>query len=194
VGQHVLVHSTAPNRMLPHFRGPYVVATVTADSNFVTATHYLDTTTVHGPFHVSRLLHFDATRVSAADVAEFQLEPGSFVVDGVIEHRQVADGSYEFHIRWRGNPMTSWEASRDLKQVVVVKDYCRGVGLPAPGTEPRRAGAAGLESGSGRAGRARGRGRGASSAAEGSGSAAGAHGAGTGGVRGVGRGRGRGRA
>jgi hypothetical protein len=184
VGEHVLLHRVAPNRMLPHFTGPYVVASVSADGNFVTATHFLDKSTVHGPFHVSRLLHFDASRATPAELAEFQLEPGSYVVDGVIEHRQTADGSYEFHLRWRGTSVTSWQASRDLRQVVVVKDYCSSVGLPPPGTEPRRAASesAAAARGSGRGARARGSGRGA---AVGSGSSAV-------GVTGRGSGRGRG--
>lgn len=200
VGEHVLLHRVAPNRMLPHFTGPFVVASVTADGNFVTATHFLDKSTVHGPFHVSRLLHFDASRATPAELAEFQLEPGSYVVDGVIEHRQVADGSYEFHLRWRGTAVTSWQASRDLKQVVVVKDYCSSVGLPPPGTEPRKAaGALAVAArGSGRGARARGSGRGAASAAGGSGQGTGdagsASSAAVGSAVGVGgRGSGRGR-
>jgi hypothetical protein len=68
-----------------------------------------------------------------------QLEPGSFVGDGVLEYRQLADGSFEFHLRWRGTPITTWLSSREVRKVKVVVDYCVATGLPLPGTEPRRA-------------------------------------------------------
>jgi hypothetical protein len=122
VGDTVLVHRVAPNRLLPYFTGPYRVVSVSADRNFVTATHMLDGATA-GPLHVSRLLRFNATRATAADVAEFQCEEGQFVVAGVIEHRTVADG-LEFHVRWRGTELTTWLHSREVKRNVIVRAYC----------------------------------------------------------------------
>jgi hypothetical protein len=139
VGDTVIIHRTAPNKMLPHFIGPYVITHVTGDGNFVTTHHFIDKTSVMGPVHVGRLLHFDASRSSAADIAEYQLEPGSFIVEDVIEHRKMDDGSLEFHLRWRGTPVTTWEQSRAIKHVIRVKEYCSAMHLPAPGTEPRRA-------------------------------------------------------
>jgi len=136
VGDKVLVYRAAPNRMLPHFTGPYDVQTVSEDENFVTAGHYLDAESVVGPVHVSRLVHFDGSRVSAVDIAEYQLDTGSYIVDGVIKHRMLADGSIDFHIRWRGTPQLP---RRGVKAVVKVQDYCKRVGLPPPGKEPRRA-------------------------------------------------------
>jgi hypothetical protein len=98
--------------MLPHFTGPYRIDSMSDDGNFASVTHFLDKDTVLPPVHVSRLLHFDGSRTSRADLVDYQLEPGSYVVDGVIEHRQLADGSHEFHIRWQGTPITTWLPSR----------------------------------------------------------------------------------
>ncbi len=134
VGEQVLIHRTAPNRLLPHFIGPYTVTAVTADGNFVTAVHFVDKASVMGPVHVSRLLHFDGSRATPTEIISYQLEPGSFVVDSVIEHRVLGDGSYEFHLRWVGTPVTSWQTARDVKRVDKVVEYCASMGLPPPGT------------------------------------------------------------
>jgi hypothetical protein len=162
VGDQVLVHRTAPNRMLPHFAGPYTVVSVSGNGNFVTATHFVDKSEL-GPVHVSRLLHFDASRATPADVVAFQLDAGSYVVDDVLEHRALADGSLEFHIRWLGTAVTSWQASQGVKQVVKVQEYCKLYGLPDPRAALRAVPAAAVAGGSGRGGRTsarRGRGRG----------------------------------
>jgi hypothetical protein len=124
VGDHVLVLRTAPNRLLPHFIGPYVVTAVSSDKNFVRAKHYIDLKTLIGPVHVSRLIHFDASRATPAEVAEFHLEEGCYIVDEVVEHRKLDDGTFEFHIRWRGNPIKSWEPASNVKRVKKVQDYC----------------------------------------------------------------------
>jgi hypothetical protein len=131
VGDYVLVHRTAPNRMLPHFIGPYAVTEVSADKNFVWVQHYVDKTSTGrvGPVHVQRLVHFDASRATPADVAEFQVDVGSFIVDEVLEHRVMKDGSVEYHIRWRGNPITSWETAANVGRVVIVQEYCSSHGL-----------------------------------------------------------------
>ena len=130
VGQYVLVHRTAPNKLLPHFTGPYIIESVSADLNFVTAAHYNAPDSKMGPVHVSRLLHFDASRMARAEMVAHQADEGSFVVDGVIEHRVIVDGSLKFHIRWSGNPITSWEPSRNVKSIIKVQEYCTSHGLP----------------------------------------------------------------
>jgi hypothetical protein len=131
----VLVHRTAPNRMLPHFIGPYKVEAVTKDGNFVKLRHYVDKTDagVMDQVHVSRLLHFDASRAEAADIIDFQLDVGSYVVEDVTEHRVLGDGSYEYKVRWRGNPIQTWMPSQAAKKIVVVQKYCERMSLPAPG-------------------------------------------------------------
>jgi len=164
VGDQVLVHRVAPNRMLPHFTDPYTVASVTADGNFVTATHFVDRS-VLGPVHVSRLLHFDASRATPADMVAYQLDAGSFVVEDVLEHRRPADGSLEFHMRWLGTAITYWQASQGVKQVLKVQEYCKRYGLPDPRVAPKAVSvvAAAVAGGSGRGRRTsarRGRGRG----------------------------------
>jgi hypothetical protein len=136
VNDHVLVLRTAPNRLLPHFIGPYVVTAVSADKNFVSGQNYIDKKITIGPVHVSRLLHFDASRATPADVAEFQLEEGCYIVDEVVEHRTLSDGSLEFHVRWRGNPIKSWEPTSNVKKIKIVQDYCSTHGLSLATTPP----------------------------------------------------------
>ena len=141
VGQWVIVHRTAPNRLTPHFIGPYKVTSVTGDGNFVKGRHFLSggDDTAEGPFHVSRLLDFTApmARAKPVEIAQWQLEAGSAIVDEVIEHRILQDGSYEFHIRWLGVKLTSWVHSSNVKQVIKVIKYCEKQGLHAPGKEPK---------------------------------------------------------
>jgi hypothetical protein len=134
LGEHVLIHRTAPNRLLPHFTGPFTVDSVSSDMNFVTVRHYVDKEKVTGPVHVSRLLHFDASRADPTDIIDFQLEPGSFVVSEVLDHRQLADGSYEFHLAWKGTPITTWRPEKECRSLVKVKDYCATKGITISAT------------------------------------------------------------
>ena len=129
VDDHVLVLRTAPNRLLPHFIGPYVITAVSSDKNFIRGKHFIDSKILIGPVHVSRLLHFDASRATPAEVAEFHLEEGCYIVDEVVEHRLLDDGSTEFHIRWRGNPIKSWETASNVRKVKIVQDYCIDHGI-----------------------------------------------------------------
>lgn len=142
IGDMVLVHRTAPNRMLPHFTGPMQVTAVSTDGNMVTVKHFLDDveddTVDASQVHVSRLLHFDASRTSKAELTAFQLGDGVAVVQEVLEHRRTADGGTEFHIRWYGIDVTSWEPSKALKNVVVVKEYCATHGLLPPGSDVKK--------------------------------------------------------
>lgn len=169
VGEWVLIHHVAPNRLLPYFTGPYHIVSVTEDKNFVTARHYLAAEAkVDGPFHCSRAIRFNMSRATKADIALFQVGEGSGIVDGVLGHRRLQDGSHEFHVQWLGYPIPSWLPSRDVKLVTKVHDYCREHGLPLPGLEPKKAtGAARAASSTatssgrgGRGGRGRGQGRG----------------------------------
>ena len=76
-GEWVLLHTTAPNRLMPHFTGPYRVVSVTPDGNFVMGRHFLaKPDSVSGPFHVSRLLHFDMSRASPLEIASFNWRRG----------------------------------------------------------------------------------------------------------------------
>ena len=137
VGDHILVLRVAPNRMASHFTGPYTV--LTTSNSFVTAAHYLEPGVVHGPFHVSRVVPFDMSRATPAEIAQHQTEEGFAVVERVEDNRLLADGSREFLIKWLGVPITSWLASNDVRKILKVIEYCRTLGLPAPGSEPRRA-------------------------------------------------------
>jgi hypothetical protein len=134
-----LVHSPAPNRLLPHFKGPYKATSLSPDGNFVTGKHFTDAGSPQGPFHISRLLHFDMSRATPAEIAHFQLEPGSGLVDAVLNHRTLADGTTEFEVRWFASTLTSWLPGSDLKLVTKAISYCSERGLPPPGTPPPRA-------------------------------------------------------
>ena len=135
----VIVHNTAPNRMQPWFTGPYKITSVSPDGNFVTAAHFNQLEADTKQIHVSRLLPFDYSRATREEIVQFQLEAGSAVVDAVIEHRVLADGLIEFNIQWLGHALTSWLPSTSVRKIIKVIDYCKAHGLPAPGTEPRRA-------------------------------------------------------
>jgi hypothetical protein len=115
--------------MLPHFKGPYTVESVSNDKNFITVKDYAGAEATIGPYHISRMIKFDGSRTDAEDLIEYQLEPGSYMIDSVIEHRQLADKSYEFHLRWRGTPITSWRSGYDMRNMVRVIQYCDARGL-----------------------------------------------------------------
>lgn len=132
-GDHVLVHRDAPNRMLPHFAGPYVIDSVSADGNFVKLSKYVNKAEKMGPVHVSRLLRFDASRTTPREVSAYHLESGYYMVKRVVEHRVLANHTLEFHIEWEGTAVTSWSPAVDLKKVTVVQEYCEAHGLPSNG-------------------------------------------------------------
>jgi hypothetical protein len=137
-GEWVLVHCVAPNRLTPWFNGPYQVTSITGDGNVVRGRHYLDPPEKEsGPYHVSRLVRFDFSRATPQEIAQFQLDSGSNIVDDVLGHRTLADGTNEFHIKWLGYAITSWLPSTGLVKVIKVIKYCEEKGLPAPGKEPR---------------------------------------------------------
>ena len=136
VGEYVLVHVTAPNRLLPWNIGPYKIVSISACGNFVHGVLFVDpAAVVAGPFHVSRLRLVDMSRVSKDEVASFQLEAGSAIVGLVLGHRMLADGSMEYHIQWFESAITTWLPSQGLRKVSKVLEYCLVNGLPPPGTE-----------------------------------------------------------
>lgn len=114
VGNFVLVYRTAPNKLLPHFIGPFVVTKVREGGSFVDLRHYLSSETTMAEVSVGRLIHFDASRASNIDLTDFQLELGSFVVLSVIEHRQQPNGAYEFHAleRYRSHHLGAQQESQ----------------------------------------------------------------------------------
>jgi len=133
-GDHVVLRRIAPDKLQPYRTGPYRVGQVSADGNLLTAAHYIDGSVV-GPLHVSRVVRFDATRATKADIAAFQCEEGSFVIDEVIEHRQLDGNALELHIRWRGTPLTTWQAAHSIQKVKIVRDYCDARGLSVSATD-----------------------------------------------------------
>jgi hypothetical protein len=135
VGSWVLVHRVAPNRMLPHFTGPYKVLAVVGDGNSVLLGHYLEQEKQEGPVHVARLLPFDMSRATPLEIAAHQLEEGAGIVESVSDHRKLADGSHEFKVKWLNFPVETWVESKRLAKVKKAMEYCRGKGLPDPGKE-----------------------------------------------------------
>ena len=133
----VLLHRVAPNRMLPHFTGPFKVLRVVGDGNSVLLAHYLEPEKQEGPVHVARLLPFDMTRATSLEIAAHQLEEGSSIVEAVVDHRQLGDGSMEFKIKWLNYPIETWVDSKRLTKVKKALEYCRSKGIPEPGKEKR---------------------------------------------------------
>ena len=130
-GEWVLVHRTAPNRMEAHFTGPYKIKKVTG--NEVQLSHYLSMDVTEGPVHASRLLSFDMSRATPQELAQFQLGEGNDIVSGVQDHRELADGSYEYMIKWLSYPVPTWVDGERLSKVVKVIQYSEVHGLPKPG-------------------------------------------------------------
>jgi hypothetical protein len=143
VGDMVLLHRTAPNRMTSHFTGPYRVKAVSSDKNFVALEHFLGS--VPGVkeqehVHVARLIPFNDVRATKAELTDFHLDVGSMVAEEVLAHQTLEDGSNEFQIKWHGTDKMVWSSSSDVKKIAIVQEYCKKHGLPMPGVEPRRSG------------------------------------------------------
>ena len=139
VGDIVIIHYVAPNKMLPHFMGPYTVTSVSRDDNFVHVQGWIDPSIKVGPVHVSRVLPFDASRTGKGEMAEFLAGNGIFVIASILDHRVEPDGSRSYHIRWRGTPVTTWQAEKGLADHVLVREYRELHGLPSPAVSPATA-------------------------------------------------------
>ena len=161
IGEWVLLHHAAPNRLLPWFDGPYQVVEISPGNNAVRARHFLDPVDkTTGPYHVSRLLRFDFSRATAQEIAQFQLEAGSEIVESVLGHRTLYDGTHEFNILWLGSGITSWLASAALSKVTKAINYCAAHNLAPLGKEPKLIHNPPVRGASGRGRGGRGRGRG----------------------------------
>jgi hypothetical protein len=134
VGQWVIMYRTAPNKLLPFFTGPFKIVKMSRDRSAASLVHYLDAEEIIGPHHVSLLRHFDAARASSSEIAAFQLEEGQFLVDSVLQHRRLDDGSLDFLVKWVGSDVPTWEPGRNLSKVTVAKEYCEVHSLPPPGS------------------------------------------------------------
>ena len=132
IGDVVLLHRAAPTKLLPHFAGPFVVTKVEGEGNRIFGKGYIDPATEMGPVHAMRLIHFDASRCTPTDAADFQLEAGSYIVEEVLDHRRMGNGSRQFKVAWRGTPIQSWLTERECRTLIKVVQYCTDNGLPAP--------------------------------------------------------------
>ena len=138
VGDWVIKHQSATNRLLPHFIGPFRVTEVLPGDNLVRLAHYLSPTTVEDPVHIARLLHYNMDRTTPLELAQFQLGEGSAVVEAVLGHRSLESGAIEYEIKWLGHPIPLWTRSSELSKVIKVIEYCRVNGLAPPGKEVLR--------------------------------------------------------
>jgi Integrase zinc binding domain len=129
IGDYVVVHVAAPTRLHPWCEGPYQIVRVENEGNIVHARHFASKQIV-GPFHVSRLYPFNMSRATPAEIADFQLEEGSAVVEQVLGHRVLSDGVREYHLKWFGNEKTFWTPSEGVSKVTLVREYCEQHGLP----------------------------------------------------------------
>lgn len=132
----VLIHYARPNKMLPHFHGPWIITRILPDANFVHVKGWIDPSISLGPIHVSRLLHFDASRATRAEVAEFLAAEGQYIISHVIDHRVEADGSRSYHLGWRGTSVTSWLPEKGIEQHQLVVEYREANGLLSPVVAP----------------------------------------------------------
>ena len=158
VGNWVLVYFGAFNRLLPFFRGPYKVSKVSDALNFVWVHHHFTPEGAEfGPYHISRLLHFDFSRTTSTEIAKYELSEDTDLVKSVVAHRLLDNGTYEFQVEWLSDPTPSWLGGYALRRVTKVIDYCISNSLPTPGSGPRRAPSTTNRSTSGTTSRGRGR-------------------------------------
>ena len=101
------------------------------DKNVVSVKGWIDEAVRLGPFHVSRVLPFDASRATAAEAAEFLAPEGLFIVADVREHRVNPDATRSYHVSWRGTPLTTWLPEHELEGNKIVQDYRERNGLRA---------------------------------------------------------------
>ena len=118
VGQQVLMLHVAPNKLLPHFRGPYTVHEVSGDKNFIVASHYATPDKRESPAHVSRIIPFDDSRVTRRELDEFFHE-GAKPSYSVLGHRYTDGGAREYHVQRHAGAVPTWEKWPD----VWTKDY-----------------------------------------------------------------------
>jgi len=133
VGDWVITLCAAPNRLMPHYQGPYKLASVTDSGNFVTMRHFLADKPTAEKLHVSRLLHFDFTRATAVELTQWQLTAGNDVIAEVIGDRALTSEAYEFELRWFNYPVTTWLEGAGVTKNKLVIYYCLAKGIPLPG-------------------------------------------------------------
>ena len=133
----VALHRAPTNRLEPHFSGPFEIVTMRSGGNMVTLRSLYDPAKVESKqVHISRLIHFDISRATSAEIAAAQVDAGSFVVQEVLDHRWLADGTLEFHLSWHGTPIQTWEPAVHVSKVTLVSEYCRRLGLALVGPPP----------------------------------------------------------
>jgi hypothetical protein len=99
-----------PTRLSVHFTGPFVVTEVSRDGNLVYGRYFSSPAGLppRGPFHVSRVVPFDARRFDPRVGTFMNLAEGLGLVEEVLEHRLGEDGSPEFFVSWFGTDKRSW--------------------------------------------------------------------------------------
>jgi hypothetical protein len=141
----VALHTAPPNKLSHRYSGPYVITALTSGGNIATIRHVYSGIDHSSAVHISRLVPFDLSRADPADVADAQLEPGSYVVAEVMDHVIDPERGLLLYLRWHGNTVTTWESAAFLTKVAVVNAYCAARGLtivPAAQPPPSRARAA----------------------------------------------------
>jgi hypothetical protein len=104
----VLVHfNQRLNKLLPHYRGPFTVTSMASDNIY-------NVRDIHGTshrVHITRLRSFDDSRLTPEDEEELWCPDGFTLVDSIVGHRLNADGTYHFHVKWRGYPDNASEVT-----------------------------------------------------------------------------------
>lgn len=142
VGDAVALYRFGTTKLEQRYVGPYRISRMESGGNVASlVSPFFDTDEVVARAHVSRLVHFDMSRATADEVGAALVEPGSFVVAEVLEHQMQPGGELLLHIRWLGNPLTTWQSALSLAKVEKVKRYCEahGLSLAQPARPGRRA-------------------------------------------------------
>jgi hypothetical protein len=142
-GETVLVwYPSRKNKWTSNWQGPYVVQSGVDEHGFYMVSEMQAHGALAKPVAVisHRMLAFDMSRTSFAAEAARDLEPGEFVVDAIVAHRDSPDhpGDLQFQVRYihllhgsleRPLATQPWIPLTDLSKLKQLKDYCAAHGL-----------------------------------------------------------------
>ena len=138
VGDTVLIHQVAPNKLLPHYIGPFKITRVLPGGNFVKARDIIahpdipDFAVESKPVHVSRLLHINDARLNVTDMVDFNCEEGSYALESILEHKLMSDGKYHFHCKWYSVDVPTWVPVDNIKSTRQYSEYVTRHGITEP--------------------------------------------------------------
>jgi hypothetical protein len=119
-----------------YYRGPYRVTDT--DKDFYVVREVLANKVLGKPVrtHVSRMLPYNASRVSDVQLHQAKLPDGYFVIKSVVAGPR-PDG--RFQVAWHHTPDLTWEPPSALWACAPYKEYCTAHGLDLSGVPTRAA-------------------------------------------------------